>query len=291
MTSPLSTPSDLSRRSNLIALHSQEATTMQETKSVKPIVSFQDVTKSYGNFTVLDHLNLDVTPGEKVAIIGPSGSGKSTLLRVLMTLEGIDDGVIRIEDDLLTHMPNRNGVLVPANDRHIRRVRGKIGMVFQSFNLFPHMTALQNVIEAPVQVLGMKPAEARERAADLLELVGLGSKLGHYPSQLSGGQQQRVAIARALAMRPKVMLFDEVTSALDPELCGEVLNVIRKLGAEHNLTMLMVTHQMGFAREFADRVCFFYKGQIHEQGTPAQIFEHPQQERTRAFLSAVKEAN
>ncbi|WP_244858300.1 ectoine/hydroxyectoine ABC transporter ATP-binding protein EhuA [Pseudomonas sp. PP3] len=264
---------------------------MHQTKAVKPIVSFQDVTKSYGNFTVLDHLNLDVSPGEKVAIIGPSGSGKSTLLRVLMTLEGIDDGLIRIEDDLLTHMPNRNGVLVPANDRHIRRVRGKIGMVFQSFNLFPHMTALQNVIEAPVQVLGMKAAEARERAADLLELVGLGSKLGHYPSQLSGGQQQRVAIARALAMRPKVMLFDEVTSALDPELCGEVLNVIRKLGAEHNLTMLMVTHQMGFAREFADRVCFFYKGQIHEQGTPAQIFEHPQQERTCAFLSAVKEAN
>ncbi|MGF0240961.1 ectoine/hydroxyectoine ABC transporter ATP-binding protein EhuA [Rhodococcus sp. IEGM1300] len=255
------------------------------------MVSFQDVTKSYGNFTVLDHLNLDVTPGEKVAIIGPSGSGKSTLLRVLMTLEGIDDGLIRIEDDLLTHMNNRHGVLVPANDRHIRRVRGKIGMVFQSFNLFPHMTALQNVIEAPVQVLGMKPAEARERAADLLELVGLGSKLGHYPSQLSGGQQQRVAIARALAMRPKVMLFDEVTSALDPELCGEVLNVIRKLGTEHKLTMLMVTHQMGFAREFADRVCFFYKGQIHEQGTPAQIFEHPQQERTCAFLSAVKEAN
>lgn len=291
MTSPLSTSHDLSRRGNLTSLHPQEATAMQQPKAVKPIVSFQDVTKSYGNFTVLDHLNLDVTPGEKVAIIGPSGSGKSTLLRVLMTLEGIDDGVIRIEDDLLTHMPNRNGVLVPANDRHIRRVRGKIGMVFQSFNLFPHMTALQNVIEAPVQVLGMKPAEARERAAELLELVGLGSKMGHYPSQLSGGQQQRVAIARALAMRPKVMLFDEVTSALDPELCGEVLNVIRKLGAEHNLTMLMVTHQMGFAREFADRVCFFYKGQIHEQGTPAEIFEHPQQERTCAFLSAVKEAN
>ncbi len=291
MTSLLSTLGGLSRHGNPTSLHPQEAMAMQETKAVKPIVSFQDVTKSYGNFTVLDHLNLDVSPGEKVAIIGPSGSGKSTLLRVLMTLEGIDDGLIRIEDDLLTHMLNRNGVLVPANDRHIRRVRGKIGMVFQSFNLFPHMTALQNVIEAPVQVLGMKPTEARERAADLLELVGLGSKLGHYPSQLSGGQQQRVAIARALAMRPKVMLFDEVTSALDPELCGEVLNVIRKLGTEHNLTMLMVTHQMGFAREFADRVCFFYKGQIHEQGTPAQIFEHPRQERTCAFLSAVKEAN
>ncbi|MGX1176791.1 ectoine/hydroxyectoine ABC transporter ATP-binding protein EhuA [Pseudomonas sp. R151218B TE3479] len=289
MTLPLSTPTDLSRRSTLAS--QQEAPAMQIPTPSRPIVSFQDVTKSYGSFTVLDHLNLDVAPGEKVAIIGPSGSGKSTLLRVLMTLEGIDQGQIRVEDDSLTHMSNRNGVLVPANDRHIRRVRGKIGMVFQSFNLFPHMTALQNVIEAPVQVLGMNPKEARERAADLLELVGLGNKLDHYPSQLSGGQQQRVAIARALAMRPKVMLFDEVTSALDPELCGEVLNVIRKLGAEHNLTMLMVTHQMGFAREFADRVCFFYKGQIHEQGTPAQIFEHPQQERTCAFLSAVKEAN
>ncbi len=289
MTLPLSTPTDLSRRSTLAS--QQEAPAMQDPTTSRPIVSFQDVTKSYGSFTVLDHLNLDVAPGEKVAIIGPSGSGKSTLLRVLMTLEGIDQGQIRVEDDSLTHMPNRNGVLVPANDRHIRRVRGKIGMVFQSFNLFPHMTALQNVIEAPVQVLGMNPKEARERAADLLELVGLGNKLDHYPSQLSGGQQQRVAIARALAMRPKVMLFDEVTSALDPELCGEVLNVIRKLGAEHNLTMLMVTHQMGFAREFADRVCFFYKGQIHEQGTPAQIFENPQQEHTCAFLSAVKEAN
>ncbi|MGK3119426.1 ectoine/hydroxyectoine ABC transporter ATP-binding protein EhuA [Pseudomonas corrugata] len=289
MTLPLSSSIELSRRSTLAS--QQEAPAMQDPTPSRPIVSFQDVSKSYGSFTVLDHLNLDVAPGEKVAIIGPSGSGKSTLLRVLMTLEGINHGQIFIEDDSLTHMPNRSGVLVPANDRHIRRVRGKIGMVFQSFNLFPHMTALQNVIEAPVQVLGMNPKEARERAADLLDMVGLGSKLEHYPSQLSGGQQQRVAIARALAMRPKVMLFDEVTSALDPELCGEVLNVIRRLGAEHNLTMLMVTHQMGFAREFADRVCFFYKGQIHEQGTPAQIFEHPQQERTCAFLSAVKEAN
>jgi polar amino acid transport system ATP-binding protein len=263
---------------------------MQDPIPSRPIVSFQDVSKSYGSFTVLDHLNLDVAPGEKVAIIGPSGSGKSTLLRVLMTLEGINHGQIFIEDDSLTHMPNRNGVLVPANDRHIRRVRGKIGMVFQSFNLFPHMTALQNVIEAPVQVLGMNPKEARERAADLLDMVGLGSKLEHYPSQLSGGQQQRVAIARALAMRPKVMLFDEPTSALDPELVGEVLDVIQAL-ARTGVTMVIVTHEMGFAREFADRVCFFYKGQIHEQGTPAQIFEHPQQERTCAFLSAVKEAN
>lgn len=266
-------------------------TAMPLPASAQPIVSFRNVTKRYGNFTVLDGLNLDVAPGEKVAIIGPSGSGKSTLLRVLMTLEGIDQGMIEVDGEALTHMPGRNGALVTASERHVRKVRAKIGMVFQSFNLFPHMSALQNVIEAPVQVLGVKPAEARERAAELLEMVGLGNKFEHYPSQLSGGQQQRVAIARALAMRPKVMLFDEVTSALDPELCGEVLNVIRRLGSEHNLTMLMVTHQMGFAREFADRVCFFYKGQIHEQGTPTQIYENPQQERTRAFLSAVREAN
>lgn len=266
-------------------------TAMPTPAIAQPIVSFKDVTKRYGNFTVLDGLNLDVAPGEKVAIIGPSGSGKSTLLRVLMTLEGIDQGMIEVDGESLTHMPGRNGALVTASERHVRKVRAKIGMVFQSFNLFPHMSALQNVIEAPVQVLGVKPAEARERAAELLEMVGLGNKFEHYPSQLSGGQQQRVAIARALAMRPKVMLFDEVTSALDPELCGEVLNVIRRLGSEHNLTMLMVTHQMGFAREFADRVCFFYKGQIHEQGTPTQIYENPQQERTRAFLSAVREAN
>jgi polar amino acid transport system ATP-binding protein len=293
MTSSASTPpaafSQLSTLTPTVAPH--EANAMPLSAAPAPLVSFKEVTKRYGNFTVLDKLDLNITPGEKVAIIGPSGSGKSTLLRVLMTLEGIDEGLIEVDGESLTHMPGRGGLLVPANDRHIRRVRGKIGMVFQSFNLFPHMTALQNVIEAPVHVLGMKTAEARERAADLLELVGLGSKFDHYPSQLSGGQQQRVAIARALAMRPKVMLFDEVTSALDPELCGEVLNVIRRLGAEHSLTMLMVTHQMGFAREFADRVCFFYKGQIHEQGTPAQIFEHPREERTCAFLSAVKEAN
>ena len=257
----------------------------------QPIVRFTDVTKRYGNLTVLNKLNLDVAPGEKVAIIGPSGSGKSTLLRALMTLESIDEGVISVDDEPLTHMPGRDGRLVPASASHQRKVRGKIGMVFQSFNLFPHMCALQNVIEAPMQVLGMGRKEATERAEDLLAMVGLGEKLRHFPLQLSGGQQQRVAIARALAMRPKVMLFDEVTSALDPELCGEVLNVIRRLGSEHNLTMLMVTHQMGFAREFADRVCFFHQGRIHEQGTPEELFGHPQQERTQAFLSAVNEAH
>jgi polar amino acid transport system ATP-binding protein len=254
-----------------------------------PMVRFAGVTKRYGPLTVLDHLDLDVSQGEKVAIIGPSGSGKTTVLRMLMTLETIDDGVIYVEGEPLTHM-TRNGKLVPADKAHIRRVRGKIGMVFQSFNLFPHMTAIQNCIEAPVTVLGMARAEAMERAAGLLDMVGLAEKKDHYPSQLSGGQQQRVAIARALAMRPRIMLFDEVTSALDPELVGEVLQVIRKLASEHDLTMLMVTHQMGFAREFADRVCFFYQGRICEEGPPATFFSSPENERTRQFLNAVLEA-
>ena len=260
-------------------------------ESAEPMVQFRGVTKRYGDLTVLDHLDLVIQPGEKVAIIGPSGSGKSTLLRALMTLETIDDGVIMVDGEPLTHMPDASGQLVRASARHQRSVRGKVGMVFQSFNLFPHMNALQNVMEAPVQVLGLPKAEAREGAEELLAMVGLEDKFDHYPSQLSGGQQQRVAIARALAMRPKVMLFDEVTSALDPELCGEVLNVIRRLGDAHRLTMLMVTHQMGFAREFADRVCFFNEGRIHEQGSPDELFGNPQQERTQAFLSAVNEAH
>ncbi|SAK78403.1 arginine ABC transporter ATP-binding protein [Caballeronia arationis] len=254
-----------------------------------PMVRFRGVTKRYGSLTVLDALDLDVARNEKVAIIGPSGSGKSTLLRVLMTLDPLTDGVIEVEGEPLTHQM-KNGALVPASDRHVRQVRSKIGMVFQSFNLFPHMSALQNTIEAPLSVLGMSEKEATERGRELLSMVGLADKCDHYPSQLSGGQQQRVAIARALAMRPKVMLFDEVTSALDPELCGEVLNVIRKLGHEHNLTMLMVTHQMGFAKEFADRVCFFSQGKIVEQAPPQQFFSAPQHERTKQFLRAVTEA-
>ena len=191
-----------------------------------PMVRFDNVAKRYGALTVLDDLCLDIARGEKVSIIGPSGSGKTTVLRMLMTLESINDGVIWVEGEPLTHM-QQGGQLVPATPAHIRRIRAKIGMVFQSFNLFPHMTALQNCIEAPVTVLGMSRKEATERAAGLLDMVGLADKKGHYPSQLSGGQQQRVAIARACAMRPKIMLFDEVTSALDPELVGEVLEVIR----------------------------------------------------------------
>jgi len=254
-----------------------------------PIVRYDRVTKRYGSLTVIDQLDLAISAGEKVALIGPSGSGKTTVLRMLMTLERIDDGVIWVDGEPLTHV-ERNGGMVPADQKHLRRVRGKIGMVFQHFNLFPHMTALKNCMEAPMRVLGLSRTEAEGRAAELLGMVGLSDKKSHYPAQLSGGQQQRVAIARALAMRPKVMLFDEVTSALDPELVGEVLAVIRKLGAEHNLTMLMVTHQMGFAKEFADRVAFFYRGKIEEAGPPDQIFTEPRSERTRQFLRAVLDA-
>jgi polar amino acid transport system ATP-binding protein len=264
-------------------------TARPEGETLQPMVRFAEVTKSYGSLVVLDRLDLDIARGEKVAIIGPSGSGKTTVLRMLMTLERINGGVIFVDGEPLTSM-QRNGALVPADARHLRRMRGKIGMVFQHFNLFPHMSALRNCMEAPMTVLKLPRAEAEARGRELLTMVGLADKLNHYPSQLSGGQQQRVAIARALAMRPKIMLFDEVTSALDPELVGEVLNVIRKLGAELDLTMLMVTHQMGFAKEFADRVCFFYGGRICEQGAPAKIFGAPENERTRQFLRACLEA-
>ena len=251
-----------------------------------PMVRFSNVTKRYGALTVLNSLNLDVGQNEMVSIIGPSGSGKTTVLRMLMTLEEIDDGVIYVNGEPLTHTP-RNGRLIRANQAHLRKMRTNIGMVFQHFNLFPHMSALQNCMEAPVQVLGLSKKEARDRSMELLHMVGLEDKVDEHPARLSGGQQQRVAIARALAMRPKVMLFDEVTSALDPEVIGEVLNVIRKLHEEHDLTMIMVTHQMGFAKEISDRVCFFYNGSIAEQGPPDQLFGSPRNERTRQFLHAV----
>ncbi|MAS04116.1 MAG: ectoine/hydroxyectoine ABC transporter ATP-binding protein EhuA [Ahrensia sp.] len=254
-----------------------------------PMVRFSGVTKRYGSLTVLDNLDLDVNANEMVSIIGPSGSGKTTVLRMLMTLETINEGVIYVDGKPLTHMP-QNGGLVPANEKYLRSQRSNIGMVFQQFNLFPHMTVLENCVEAPVHVLGIAREEAEQRALDLLAMVGMSDKKDEHPTRLSGGQQQRVAIARALAMRPKVMLLDEVTSALDPEVIGEVLNVIRHLNGEHNLTMLMVTHQMGFAREISDRVCFFYGGRIAEQGTPDKIFSDPQNERTKQFLSAVLDA-
>jgi len=268
---------------------------MKQTQSVQnssrmPLVQFSNVTKRYGDLTVLDELNLDVATNEMVSIIGPSGSGKTTVLRVLMTLETIDEGVIYLDGEPLTHMRDSSGLKI-ASEKYLRTRRSDIGMVFQQFNLFPHLSVLQNCVEAPINVLGMRADEAEARATDLLKMVGMLDKKDEHPNRISGGQQQRVAIARALAMRPKVMLLDEVTSALDPEVIGEVLNVIRQLNSEYNLTMLMVTHQMGFAREISDRVCFFYDGKIAEQGTPDQIFDDPQNERTRQFLSAVLDSS
>lgn len=251
-----------------------------------PIVRFDKVTKAFGELVVLNQLELDVAPAEKIAIIGPSGSGKTTILRVLMTLEKPNSGVIYVEGEPLWHV-EKDGKLVEAGERHLRKVRGKIGMVFQHFNLFPHMTALENVSEAPISVLKHSRAEVMAESHELLRMVGLEDKLDSYPAQLSGGQKQRVAIARALAMKPKVMLFDEVTSALDPELVGEVLGVMRKLAEEGEMAMLIVTHEMGFAREVADRLIFFDGGKVVEQGDPNDVFDNPQEERTRAFLSAV----
>jgi polar amino acid transport system ATP-binding protein len=255
----------------------------------RPMIRFDSVGKTFGDHAVLRDLELEVDDGRKVALIGPSGSGKTTILRMLMTLERPDTGTIYVDGDPLWHM-RRNGRLVSADERHLRRMRMKIGMVFQQFNLFPHMTVLRNVAEAPVRVLGLPRAEAEEAAHDLLDRVGLAGTAGQRPSQLSGGQQQRVAIARAIAMRPKVMLFDEVTSALDPELVTEVHAVLRDLATETGMTMLLVTHEMNFARDIADHVLVFDKGHIIEKGPPGQIFTQPRNERTQEFLRAILEA-
>jgi polar amino acid transport system ATP-binding protein len=249
----------------------------------EPIITFDKVIKRFGDITVLDELDFQVQKGEKVTIIGPSGSGKSTVLRILMTLEKIQGGVIRVAGKPLWH-EERNGDLVPAGEEHLRIMRKEMGMVFQQFNLFPHMTVRRNITEAPVHVLGLSKAEANSRAEEYLELVGLLDHADKFPRQLSGGQQQRVAIARALAMRPNIMLFDEPTSALDPELVGEVLSVIQRLAEEHDLTMLLVTHEMQFAKQISDRVCFFDKGRMVEEGPPEQVFSAPAEERTREFL-------
>ena len=252
----------------------------------RPIIRFDKVVKRYGNLVVINELDFAVAPGEKVTIIGPSGSGKSTVLRILMTLERIQGGVITVDGSPLWH-EEKNGALQPASEAHLRKMRRSLGMVFQQFNLFPHMTALRNVAEAPCQVLGLSKQDARERAEELLKMVGLADHMQKFPHQMSGGQQQRVGIARALAMRPRIMLFDEPTSALDPELVGEVLTVIRRLAEEHDLTMLLVTHEMRFAREVSDRVCFFDRGRMCEEGKPDDLFTAPKQARTREFLSAV----
>ncbi|WP_315970464.1 amino acid ABC transporter ATP-binding protein [Variovorax sp. PAMC26660] len=237
-----------------------------------PVLVYENVRKLYGDFVALRGVSLQVHKGEVMCLIGPSGSGKSTLLRCTNALESIDGGRVLID-----------GVALPTQESQVRKVRQRMGMVFQSFELFPHKSALDNVAMGPITVLGMRQADARARAMVLLEKVGLAAKADNFPANLSGGQQQRVAIARALAMEPEVMLFDEPTSALDPETVGEVLSVMQKL-AHEGMTMIVVTHEMGFARRVADWVVVFEAGAIIEQGPPTQIFDNPTVERTRDFL-------
>ena len=244
----------------------------------EPLVTMRDIVKRFGSTTVLDGIDLDVHEGEVVCLIGPSGAGKSTLLRCINGLERITDGTIEVGGDRLVY-----------DEKHLNDIRSRIGMVFQSFNLFPHMTVLENIGVAQRDVLGRSRREAEEKARTLLDRVGLAHKEKAYPDNLSGGQQQRVAIARALAMDPKVMLFDEPTSALDPELVGEVLKVMRDL-ADEGMTMVVVTHEMRFARQAADRVVLLADGGIAEQGPPEQVLDAPRSERGRAFLSELLES-
>ena len=249
------------------------------------MVKAENVCKSFGNLQVLKDINLEVEKGEVVCVIGPSGSGKSTLLRCLNQLERITSGRIYIEDEIVDEREAGKSQL-KLSQKKVSELCAELGMVFQRFNLFPHMTVLENIMEAPVTVKKIPKEEAKVDALNLLEKVGLGDKRDEYPSRLSGGQQQRVAIARALAMKPKIMLFDEPTSALDPELVGEVLEVMKDLARE-GMTMLVVTHEMGFAREVGNRVIFMDNGEIKEEGKPEDIFSNPKNERTRAFLQKV----
>ena len=257
----------------------------QQQNGMREMVRAEKVVKRFGSLTVLNGVDLTVNRGQVVVVIGPSGSGKTTLLRCINHLEKIDGGRIYIEGELVGYR-ERNGKLTEDREANIARIRSQIGFVFQRFNLFPHMTALENVIEAPIHVLHQPREEVTARAMALLAKVGLEEKADVYPHKLSGGQQQRVAIARALAMNPKLMLFDEATSALDPELVGEVLKVMKQLALE-GMTMVVVTHEMGFARDVASDVVFMDKAVIVEEGTPEQIFDHPQHERTRNFLGMI----
>ncbi|MFJ7997341.1 amino acid ABC transporter ATP-binding protein [Streptomyces sp. NPDC096310] len=249
----------------------------EKTTADTELIRFENVTKRFGTNTVLDNLCFSVQPGKHVTLVGPSGSGKTTILRLLMTLVEPDEGIITVNGDKL----------FPAGRKHVREVRKNIGMVFQQFNLFPNMNVLRNVTEAPVRVLGLGKDEAEERGRELLDLVGLGDRCGAKPTQLSGGQQQRVAIARALAMRPRILLLDEVTSALDPELVAGVLDVLRDIARTTDITMLCVTHEMNFARDISDDVMMFDAGKVIESGPPEKIFTDPEHERTREFLGAV----
>ncbi len=251
-----------------------------------PRIRFEDVRKKFGRTTVLQDLNFTVDRGERVTLIGPSGSGKTTILRLLMTIERLTGGYIWVDGDPLTH-DRRDGRRVELRAKQVAEVRKRIGMVFQQFNLFPNMTVLQNIVEAPVHVLGQSQEEANEKALALLDRVGLRHRADAHPTQLSGGQQQRVAIARALAMDPEILLLDEVTSALDPELVGDVLRVLEDVAANTDITMLIVTHEMQFAKDVSQRVMMFDGGKILEEGPPEQIFSDPQHERTQKFLEAV----
>jgi polar amino acid transport system ATP-binding protein len=250
-----------------------------------PLVSVQGLTKSFGDLQILNGIDLDVEAGEVVSIIGPSGSGKTTILRCINLLERPDGGRIEVDGQVLCQ-DGPDGKIQFASKSDIRKIREEVGMVFQRFNLFPHMTALENVTEAPMAVKGVDKASAVSRARELLDSVGLSHRADHYPLQMSGGQQQRVAIARALAMEPMVMLFDEVTSAVDPELAGEILLVMKQL-ADQGMTMIVVTHEMGFAADVSDRVLFIDHGRVVEEGLASQVLGSPKQDRTRAFLRAV----
>jgi polar amino acid transport system ATP-binding protein len=250
------------------------------------VLQAENVYKRFGRLEVLRGVSLDIGRGDVVCLIGPSGSGKSTFLRCINHLEKIDSGRIEVNGRLIGYR-ERDGKLVEDSDRNIARQRSEIGMVFQRFNLFPHMTALENVIEAPIHVRGTPRDKAIREGEALLARVGLAEKRDVYPGKLSGGQQQRVAIARALAMNPSLMLFDEPTSALDPETIGEVLDTMKSLALEHRTTMIVVTHEMGFAREVGDRVVMMDDGRIIEEGTPDHFFDEPTEERTRRFLSKI----
>jgi polar amino acid transport system ATP-binding protein len=254
--------------------------------SEQPMVLAEGVHKSFGRQEVLKGIDLEVAPGEVMCMLGPSGSGKSTFLRCINHLEKIDSGRLSVDGELVGYKM-RGGRLHELRESEIASERAQIGMVFQRFNLFPHMTALENVACAPIRVKKVPREDARRRGRELLDRVGLADKYDAYPAQLSGGQQQRVAIARSLAMDPKLMLFDEPTSALDPELVGEVLQVMRQLATELHMTMVVVTHEMGFAREAADSVVFMDGGVVVECGPPEEVIDHPREQRTRAFLSKV----
>jgi len=260
---------------------------MTTTQESKPMVLAESVCKSFGALQVLKGITLEVGKGQVLVMVGPSGSGKSTFLRCINHLEQVNAGRLYVDGDLIGYREKKRGdKLYEISPRDAAKQRRDIGMVFQHFNLFPHRTALENLIEAPIHVKGVKKKEAEARAKDLLDQVGMAEKATAYPAQLSGGQQQRVAIARALAMNPKLMLFDEPTSALDPELVGEVLEVMKKLAAE-GMTMVVVTHEMGFAREVANQLVFMDGGVVVESGPPREVLANPKHERTKAFLSKV----